>query len=129
MSQIAICFAFAVAVVSASALAHEVKIGSLVIVHPMVDEAEKGQAVAHGSMEIRNEGDVADQLLTISSEFADEVTIEGPTPVVVPAKGRAPVLMQFKKIKRKLSEYEVYDGVLMFEKAGKVDVDLMVHTH
>jgi copper(I)-binding protein len=37
--------------------------------------------------------------------------------------------MRFKNIKRKLSEDEAYAGELMFEKAGTVKVDLMVHTH
>jgi copper(I)-binding protein len=80
-------------------------------------------------MEIRNEGNSHDRLLSIKSEFADAVTIEGSAPVTVPAKGRAPVLMRFKNIKRKLSEDEAYAGELMFEKAGTVKVDLMVHTH
>jgi copper(I)-binding protein len=109
--------------------AHEIKVGSLVIVHPMVNEAEKGQALSSGSMEIRNEGDTPDQLLSIKSEFADEVTIERPVPVTVPAKGRAAVLLQFKNIKRKLSEDEAYAGELVFEKAGTIKVDLMVHAH
>jgi len=95
----------------------------------MVNEAEKGQAESRGSKEIRNEGSAPDHLLSIRSEFADEVTIDGSPPVAVPAKGRASVLLQFKNIKRKLSEDEAYAGELVFEKAGTIKVDLMVHAH
>jgi hypothetical protein len=51
--------------------AHEIKAGDLVIVHAMVGKAEKGQSV-QGSLEIRNEGKVADKLLSIHSKFADQ---------------------------------------------------------
>jgi copper(I)-binding protein len=129
MSLKVLLLALMVALGPLPATAHEITSGDLVIVHPMVDEAEKGQAESRGSMEIRNEGNSAEQLLSIKSEFADAVAIEGSTPVAVPAKGRASVLLRFKNIKRKLSEDEAYAGELMFEKAGTVKVDLMVHTH
>jgi copper(I)-binding protein len=58
------------------ATAHEIKVGDLVIVHPTVDEAEKGQAAARGSMEIRNEGKTPDKLLSVSAEFAEQARIE-----------------------------------------------------
>jgi copper(I)-binding protein len=109
--------------------AHEIKAGNLVIVHPMVVEAADGQAVSRGSMEIRNEGSTPDQLLSLSSEFAEQCEIGGATPVAIPAKGRAAVDVLFRKIKAKLSEDEAYMGELTFEKAGKVKVDLLVHTH
>jgi len=109
--------------------AHEIKIGNLVIVHPMVDEANDGQALVEGSMEIRNEGDAPERLLSISSEFAAQTEIDGGATVEIPPKGRAAVLMLFKNIKQKLSEDEAYAGELSFEKAGKVKIDLMVHTH
>jgi hypothetical protein len=32
---------------------HEIKIGDLVIVHPMVEPANEGQAAAEGKLEIR----------------------------------------------------------------------------
>jgi copper(I)-binding protein len=109
--------------------AHEIKIGDLVIVHPMVDEAKKGQAEARGSLEIRNEGTMVDQVLSISSEFADKVAIEVPVPVTVPANGRVVIPILFQNIKRKLSELEAYDGELELKKAGTIKIDLMVHSH
>jgi periplasmic copper chaperone A len=109
--------------------AHEIKAGNLVIVHPMVDEADDGQAVSRGSMEIRNEGTTPEKLIGISSEFAAKSEIEGGVPVTIPPHDRASVLMLFRDIHNNLSEDEAYAGELTFEKAGKVKVDLMVHTH
>jgi copper(I)-binding protein len=109
--------------------AHEIRAGQLVIVHPMVDEAAENQAMAHGSMEIRNEGNSSDQLISISSEFAEQSEISGSTPVTIPAHGHAAVAVLFKKIKTKLSEDEAYAGELTLAKAGKIKIDLMVHTH
>src|SRR5687767_6298204 len=102
------------------AQAHEIKAGDLVIVHPMVDKATKGQEQSGGSVEIRNQGNGLDRLLSIRSEFAEQAEIDGPVPVIIPAKRHAAVLLLFKKIKTKLSEYEVYAGELTFEKAEKV---------
>jgi periplasmic copper chaperone A len=111
------------------AQAHEIKAGPLVIIHPTVDEAEKGQALARGSMEIRNEGKISDELLSIKAEFADEVTIETPGKVSVPANGRVLVPIAFHGISRKLSEDEAYSGDLAFAKAGVVKIDFLVHPH
>jgi copper(I)-binding protein len=110
--------------------AHEIKFGNLVIVRPMVAEAKKGQASAQGLVKIRNEGNAADQLLAITAEFADKVTIGKPVPVLVPAGGQpVSVPLTFEKIKRKLSEHEAYDGELVFGEAGTIQVDLMVQTY
>jgi copper(I)-binding protein len=121
-------YATILVLVAAAVQAHEIKIGNLVIVHPMVDEADKGQAGALGSVEIRNEGTATDKLLSISSEFADKVTVEAPLPVIVPANGRVSVPLVFHNIKRKLSAYEAYAGQLVLEKAGGIQIDLMVHS-
>jgi copper(I)-binding protein len=68
---------------SVPANAHEIKAGSLIIIHPTVDEAEKGQNTARGSMEIRNEGSSTDNLLSLKAEFAEKVIIETPGEVIV----------------------------------------------
>ena len=114
---------------AAPASGHELKFGDLVIVHPMVDEAEDGQAVARGTLEIRNEGTEPEKLIAISSEFAAKSEIEGTSPVTIAPGSRAAVLMLFRDIHNKLSEDEAYAGELTFEKAGKIKIDLMVHTH
>src|SRR5687768_9273505 len=73
------------------AQAHELRAGNLVIVHPRVDEANDGQAFSRGSMVLRNESNTPDQLLSISSEFAEQTEIAGAVSVPIPAKGRAAV--------------------------------------
>jgi copper(I)-binding protein len=110
------------------AYAHEIKAGTLEIVHPTVDEVEKGQATAKGSMEIRNRGETADKLLSITAEFAERVRIETSDPTI-PAGGRLLVPVIFENIKRQLSDLEVYDGELVFEKAGEIKIEFMVHPH
>ena len=50
----------------------------------MVDEAEKGQISAKGSVQIRNDGKTPEQLLSISAEFAEKTVIDAPVPVSVP---------------------------------------------
>jgi copper(I)-binding protein len=110
--------------------AHEIKVGDLVIVHPMVEKAAKGQVSARGSVKIRNEGKTPDQLLSISAGFADKVTIEAPVPVPVPANGQAvSVPITFENIKQTLFEDAAYAGEMVFEKTGTIQVDLMVHSH
>ena len=114
---------------SLAGIAHEIKAGDLVIVHPMVDVSESGQASAKGSVKIRNEGKTPDQLFSISAEFADKATIEAPVPVPIPANGQAvPVAIVFKNIKQKLYEDAAYPGEMVFEKAGTIKVNLMVHS-
>jgi copper(I)-binding protein len=115
---------------SSTIQAHEIKVGDLVIVHPMVDTAEKGQVTARGSVKIRNEGKTPDQLLSISAEFADKATIEAPVPVPLPANGQAvSVSITFENIKQKLFEDAAYAGEMIFEKTGSIHVDVMVHSH
>lgn len=106
--------------------AQEIKVGTLVIVHPMVDEAAKGQAFAWGSVKIKNEGKSPDELMAMSVEFAETALIN--TPVIVPATGQAiTVPITFEKIKRQLSKDKAYAGELVFKRAGKIKIDLFVH--
>src|SRR5688500_20390585 len=91
---------------STAALAHEVKVGHLVIVHPMVGEAEKGQAFAEGSVEIRNESEADDRLLSVTCECADTVTIENGRPMTIQAKGKASRVQSIGNGKRKRSAQE-----------------------
>jgi copper(I)-binding protein len=111
-----------------AAHAHEIRYGELEIVHPTVDEAYKGQAVAQGSMEIRNQGKAVDKLLSINAEFAERGRIEISDTTVAPG-GRILVPIAFENINRKLSELEVYDGELIFENAGTIEIEFMVHPH
>jgi copper(I)-binding protein len=111
-------------------LAHEIKVGDLVIVHPMVGETKKGQVSAEGSVSIRNEGKTQDQLLSVKAEFAETTMVGPPVPVQLPANGKTvSIPLAFKGIQQKLSEDEAYAGEFVFQNAGTVRVDLMVHSH
>jgi copper(I)-binding protein len=122
-------FLFLLTMLPASVHSHEIRAGSLIIIHPHVDEAEKGQATARGSMEIRNEGTAADQLLSIKAEFAAEAMIETPGQVIIAPHERVLVPVTFHQIRRKLSEDESYEGELAFANAGTIKIDFMVHAH
>jgi copper(I)-binding protein len=123
-------FVLLVVLFPATLYAHEIKIGDLVIVHPMVDEAALGDASAKGSLKIRNQGKTPDQLLSINASFADRAKTDPTVPVSIPADSRSvSVLISFENIKTGLSEDEVYSGEMVFEKAGRVPIDFIVHKH
>jgi copper(I)-binding protein len=110
--------------------AHEIKFGDLTIVHPMADEAKRGQGSAKGTVKIRNEGTSPDELNSIRAGFAEEVKILAPVPVSIPPNGQAVfVPVAFMNIKQELYEDAAYAGQLVFEKAGTIQVDFMVHSH
>jgi hypothetical protein len=111
------------------AQAHEIKVGDLVIVHPTVDEADKGQAIAQGSMEIRNEGVEDDRLLAITAEFSGNVTFESSVDVTIPPQGRVLVPVVYRNIKRKLSEDEAHAGELVLNHGGGFKIEILVHKH
>jgi hypothetical protein len=47
--------------------------------------------------------------------------------VAVPARGETVITITFESIKRKLVEDEAYSGELVFEEAGTIKIDLMIH--
>ena len=95
----------------------------------MVDMAQSGQASAKGSVKIRNVGKTPDQLLSINAEFANSATIEAQVPVPIPANGQSvSVPFVFENIKQTLYEDAAYAGEMVFEKAGAIRFDLMVHS-
>ena len=108
--------------------AQQSKAGDVVIriLDPSVEEAEKGQATAQGSIEIRNQGDMADKLYLIIGEFAERAKFDASSATIGPGK-RILVPIVFKIIYRKLSEPNAYYGVLFFEHAGKVGIRFWAH--
>jgi copper(I)-binding protein len=110
--------------------AHEIKLGDLTIVHPMADTAKRGQGSAKGSVKIRNEGTSREELNSIRAGFAEEVKILAPVPVSIPPDGQAvSVPVAFMNIKQELYEDAAYEGQLVFENAGSIQVDFMAHSH
>ena len=74
IQKLACTLALAVAT-ALPALAHDYRVGSLVIDHPWSRATPAGAGVGAGYMVIRNEGDTADRLVGGSAPFAGRVEI------------------------------------------------------
>ena len=131
-------------VIASSALAHDYKLGPLVIDHPWSRATPKGAAVAGGYMKITNTGTTADRLVGGSAEVAKrfelhEMSMEGgvmkmrelsngleiPAGASVELKpGSYHVMLQ--NLARQLTKGERVKASLTFEKAGKVEIEFTV---
>jgi copper(I)-binding protein len=136
--------ALVLASAATGALAHDYKLGSLVINHPWSRATPKGAPVAGGYMKITNTGTSPDRLVGGSSESSQrfqlhEMTTDGgvmkmrelangveipPGATVELKPGGYHIMMMglsqpFEKGKR-------VKGSLTFEKAGKVDIEFAV---
>jgi len=131
-------------VIASSALAHDYKLGPLVIDHPWSRATPKGAAVAGGYMKITNTGTTPDRLVGGSAEVAKrfelhEMSTEGgvmkmrelsngleipPGATVELRPGSYHVMMQ--NLSRQLTKGERVKASLTFEKAGKVDIEFAV---
>lgn len=126
------------------AYAHEYKIGSLEVDHPYMRETPPGAAVAGGFMTIHNHGDTADRLIGGEVDFAGHVEVhtmsmeDGIMKMMklengleIPAKGEAVLKpggyhIMFINLDEQVKQGKKYEGVLIFEKAGKVEVEFSV---
>jgi periplasmic copper chaperone A len=136
--------AAAIIAVSAPALAHDYKTGDLVITHPWTRATAPGARVAAGYMVIENRGAQADRL--VSATFSGSATVELhemamegnvmkmrelPRGIAIPAGGKVELKpgglhLMFMALKGGLGESEMVKGVLVFERAGRIDVDFKV---
>lgn len=139
LKHLALSTAF-VAVLAASAFAHEVKAGDLTLNHPWLRATAPGAPVSGGYMQITNAGSTPDVLVGGSAEFADKVEIhemvmDGDVmkmrPVEggleIPAGGQVELKpgsyhVMFIDLKSPPAEGKPVKGTLQFEKAGKVDI-------
>lgn len=141
-------FASALSVASilnlASASAHEIKIGNLLIEHPWARQSPMKADVAAGFMVITNEGLEDDRLLKVTADISGNVQlhdmkmegdvmkmVELPDGILIPAGGTVTLKprslhVMFMEVKSQPMEGEVFDGTLTFEKAGAVKVDFEV---
>jgi copper(I)-binding protein len=127
-----------------SANAHNYKLGNLFIDHPWMRATPQGATVGAGYLLIRNRGKSSDRLVSASAPIAGKVEIhrmavkdgvmamrpvEGGITVgpgkSVELKPNALHLM-FMELKEPLKEGENVPATLVFEKAGKVDVEFKV---
>jgi copper(I)-binding protein len=141
MIRFAVCIVLA-AVLVLPAAAHSHKTKNLEVVHPWTFETtQKGVTTARVFMTIKNSAHGADRLISASTPRADKVelavgedggkngkaaapfSIAPGKPLVLHAKGQHLVLTGLKKA---LIAYEDFKLVLVFEKAGRMTVDVVV---
>lgn len=129
--------------VSASALAHEFKLGDLMIDHPWA-RASIGQAPNGAAyMSIMTEGSETDRLLAVESDVAERVELHNhmmddgvmrmrQVEAIEVAPGEPTVLrpgglhVMMMGLKSPLVEGESFSMTLVFEKAGRVEVEVEI---
>ena len=135
----AACFALL-----STAFAHNYTAGALHIEHPWSRVVPKGADVAVGYLEIENTGTAPDRLIGGSSDIADhveihEMTMEGGIMKMRPLAGGLEIApgknvklepggnhLMFLGLKAPPIQGKAFKATLVFEKAGKVDVDFDV---
>jgi copper(I)-binding protein len=126
---------------AAPAAAHSHKKKNLEIVHPWTPETGgKGATTAQVFMTIRNSGSAPDRLLSASTPRAEKVELSGNAAaqdgkpaarfrvdagkaLVLHARGQHLVLTG---VKRAFHAYDDFKMTLVFEKAGRVVIDVVV---
>jgi hypothetical protein len=120
--------------------AHEINLKDLQIVHPnTVEPADAKVKDVAISMTIHNRGTSADRLLAASSPLAERAEIHTPSsdksgaePAIdLPAGGTVKLTSQgphvmLRGLTEALTGYEMFPLWLTFEKAGKVEIEVMV---
>lgn len=132
----------AVMMLSVSAAhAHSHKLKTLEIVHPWCIETEDTGKPVVVSMTIKNAGSKPDKLLRASTSSAAKTELragvppdaEGDVIAAIPVGGRGTVNLKrggphilLSGVKKPLSPYDSFLMTLTFERAGKVEVEVMV---
>lgn len=129
---------------AAPAYAHDYKVGSLTLDHPVSRETPKGARVGAGYLTIENIGEADDRLLSVSCACAErseihEMKMDGgimrmqalPGGLAIPAGGSAVLKpggyhLMFIEIKQPFVAGEAFEATLTFEKAGSVTVEFTV---
>lgn len=129
--------AVVVVAMASGAVAHEKAHGHLKIVHPFtvepIDPKARDVTVL---MTIHNLGKIADRLVSASSPLAEKAEIGTAPPtddhtVDLPAGGtvafsRTGARIELKGLTERLTGYETFPLWLTFEKAGRVEVEVLV---
>ena len=124
--------------------AHEYSVGSIRIEHPWSRVVPKGASVAAGYLEIKNTGKTSDRLVGGSSEIAGrlevhEMTMEGGVMKMRPLEGGLEIApsttvklapsgyhLMFFDLKTPPVQGKFFRATLVFEKAGKIDLEFDV---
>lgn len=136
----------ALALVATPVLAADYKAGSLNITQPWSRATPKGASVAGGYFTVTNTGSAADRLVGGSSEAAGrfevhEMSMDGGVMKMREVKGGLEIKpgakvelkpgsyhVMLMELKSPLQAGQRVKGTLMFEKAGKVDVEYVVES-
>jgi copper(I)-binding protein len=122
------------AVFAAPVAAHSHKAKGLEIVHPHTLQTQEGAVTARVMMTIKNAGRAADRLVSASTSRATKVELDGGkggAAFVVKAgeelglAGDGPSVMLIG-LKKRLHAYDDFKMTLVFEKAGRIAIDVMV---
>jgi len=137
----ALALAASLALAAGAAHAHSHKLKRLEIVHPWCIETEDTAKPVVVSMTIRNAGAKPDRLLRASASNAARTELragappdaEGSVIASVPVGGRAETNLKrggphilLTGVKKQLGAYDSFLMTLTFERAGKVEVEVMV---
>jgi periplasmic copper chaperone A len=136
----ALALAAAMTLAASTAQAHSHKLKALEIVHPWCIETEDTAKPVVVSMTIKNAGSKPDRLLRASASSAAKTELragappdaEGDVMAAIPV-GRGEVNLKrggphilLTGVKKPLSPYDSFLMTLTFERAGKVEVEVMV---
>jgi periplasmic copper chaperone A len=124
--------------------AHEVTVGDLQIIHPHIPQPAKSAKAAGGFMAIVNNGAGPDRLIAIESDVAMKVelheskvdtngvgTMTHVEALDIPAGATVSLEhggyhIMFMGLKGPLTEGEMVKGALIFEKAGRVEIEFQI---
>jgi periplasmic copper chaperone A len=125
-------------------IAHEITVGDLQIIHPYIPQPAASAKAAGGFMAIVNNGAEADRLIGVESDIAVKVevheskvdangvgTMEHVEAIEIPALATVSLKhggyhIMFMGLKDKLTEGETHKGVLIFEKAGRIEIEFQI---
>ena len=129
---------------SSPALAHELTVGALQIIHPHIPQPAASAKSAGGFMAIVNSGTEPDRLLGVESAVAAKTEIHlskvdaagvgsmaHVEAIDIPAGGTVSLEhggyhIMFMGLTGPLTEGEMVKGVLIFENAGRVEIEFQV---
>lgn len=129
---------------AAPAFAHEIVAGDLQIIHPHIPQPAASAKAAGGFMAIVNTGAEADRLIGVESDIAMKTevheskvdengvgTMDHVDAIEIPAGGT--VLLEhggyhimFMGLGGTLTEGEMHKAVLIFERAGRVEIEFQI---